>query len=485
MPVLSSKLPKYSGEYEVGTIDLEVPCENKIIDPVILKETGKPAFELKTVLFSLYYPSVKGPARRRHKHSWVPKPLALQAEGYARFAKMNNWVGNHIFLASLWLLVGHTKIPAHVDVPLHGTVEGENAPHTDIPLPTFPIIIFSHGMASGRTSYTHYCGELASRGFIVAAIEHRDGSGPATTIKDKSQTSPLFSFTPQSLHPEPDYETFKKLQLSMRQAEVDATVSILHQLNSGAGQSLANTNTYAEGTWLRAWAGRLNFDRMVIAGHSFGATLALQTLRPRDGLPQPFSGAIVLDPGKSSGPLNHDIPVPLVVVHSDSWSKKLTIFHGAPHFDTVKKLVAGVNAGCGEAAWFATARGTTHPSVTDAPLIEPFLLAWTTGATINAHEGLLQYVTISEQFLTYLRCGKRSGILDKDVTHPEYDVHVSGGDSSKCPLASDPVARFWQIHVAPKRAEGLESARTSSTMSGLTKRSTGSSTLTGESKKRA
>lgn len=46
----------------------------------------------------------------------------------------------------------------------------------------FPCVVFSHGMAGMSQSYSHYLGSIASHGVVVAAIEHRDGSGPGTII---------------------------------------------------------------------------------------------------------------------------------------------------------------------------------------------------------------------------------------------------------------------------------------------------------------
>ena len=155
MPLLSSKLPAYSGPYQVGTIDIEAPCEKRRLSDVVLRATGAHPFELDTVLFSLYYPAVKNVPTRRPLHNWQPRPLALHAEGYARFAKFNNWFSRKTFQFALWAMVGRTKIPARVDVPIHGSTRGYRDYYVDQPedsygLPEFPVLIFSHGMASGR-----------------------------------------------------------------------------------------------------------------------------------------------------------------------------------------------------------------------------------------------------------------------------------------------------------------------------------------------
>lgn len=154
----------------------------------------------------------------------------------------------------------------------------------------------------------------------MAAIEHRDGSGPASVImRNGTEPRHLFHITPEMLAPTPETPEFKVMQLAMRQTEVEETVRVLRMLNDGRGGEVFRENTRLEGQHLPEWTGRLDTELFIMGGHSYGATLALQTLKGAPSEALPFVGGVIFDPGKQSGPLNDDVGVPVVVVHSQSW----------------------------------------------------------------------------------------------------------------------------------------------------------------------
>ena len=49
----------------------------------------------------------------------------------------------------------------------------EDAPILRTPGTQYPVVIFSHGLGANRTCYSSFCADLASKGFFVAAVEHR------------------------------------------------------------------------------------------------------------------------------------------------------------------------------------------------------------------------------------------------------------------------------------------------------------------------
>jgi platelet-activating factor acetylhydrolase len=480
-PVLVHPLPQHTGPYSVGAIDIEAPVSPpRTIHEARFKGEDKKAFELETVLFTVYYPATHAAVEASHtkQHTWIPKPISLRAQGYARAAHISNWFTDKLFSAAITVLVGEITIQAAIDVPLSGravpTSQGKDAGDTkqhvltneDGPGGGFPVIIFSHGTVSARTDYSHYAGELAARGHIVVMLEHRDGSSPGTIIQPRNkpnQTRLLFDVSSVEM---PNHkqsftvEEFHQAQLNFRQAEIEEAVRILKQINAGHGAWTLAQNPYHEGSDLPNWASRLNTHAMIMAGHSYGATTTLQALRGGPTDARPFAAAIALDPGKQSGPLNRDIHVPLLVVHSNSWSSRRSVFYGRPHFDTVRDIVVANNAR-GNPSWFMTSIGTSHPSVTDAPLLEPWLLSFTTGATIDVYQGLRQYVHVAEDFLAFVAGGEVRGLMAEKAEFPEYDHGAvlgmgkpgQGGDKGVVEdLKQGEWAdwrRYWQLHVSP------------------------------------
>lgn len=466
--LLASPLPGYSGPHGVGAIDVEIPLPGGgilINDTAILKDTGRPAFEAETLLATLYYPTAKSFRSRRSRYYWLPKPISITAQGYARFARADNFILRPIFTFALWAIGGSITIPAEVDAPL---LSVEDAAHK-----TFPLMVFSHGFASSRTDYTHYLGELASRGHVIAALEHRDGSGPGSLVthvpSSKTADRKVLPIRESDLSHPMDTPSFKRHQLAIRDAEIQAAIDMFAALNKDPTPiSSANARSPEDHPYstLSEWQGRLDLDLLSIGGHSYGATGALQALSTTHLHSSSSSSlsssdndsesdkktnrstaksGIILDPGKSSGPLNNETSQPLLIIHSNSWSRTHSIFYGRPHFDTVRDLVRASNARL-RAAWFLTSIGTSHPSVTDAPLLEPLLLAWTTGASLDVKEALEEYVRASVEFLDFVNWGKKGELLAEPLTHEEYGKWVSEEREKEFPKD---LAKVWEIHATP------------------------------------
>ena len=199
MGVVTSRLPKYAGQHDVGSYDIEVVLERPRTfgsaylvagDEVTshaangttttLKDGRKlrPALTMESVLFTLFYPceGAASSSRRVTRPHWIERPVSRTARGWLRFANARANVSpkrlhTYILLAFAWLFGSRIAIPAVQSGKLKKADKSK-----------LPLVIFSHGLAGNRKVYSQYCGELASRGYVVAAIEHRDGTAPSTTI---------------------------------------------------------------------------------------------------------------------------------------------------------------------------------------------------------------------------------------------------------------------------------------------------------------
>ena len=57
------------------------------------------------------------------------------------------------------------------------TTQGDSQTDSQpIPQPSFPVIVFCHGLGAMRTTYSSICADLSSHGYVVASVEHTDQS---------------------------------------------------------------------------------------------------------------------------------------------------------------------------------------------------------------------------------------------------------------------------------------------------------------------
>ena len=194
------KLPHYAGPYEVGVIDLEIPAKKPRTFSDITRH-GVHLLVLETVLMTIYFPAhlharydVKTPpSKQRYRPTWLSQPRDQTSRGYGHFAGLPEPLMMAWFYCTTW----YTKLPAYKNArlaehwPPYGksctnhrkAVNREGRPPANGPeKPIFPLINFSHGLGGTKTSYSSVCGEFASHGFVVVALEHRDGSGPRTLV---------------------------------------------------------------------------------------------------------------------------------------------------------------------------------------------------------------------------------------------------------------------------------------------------------------
>jgi platelet-activating factor acetylhydrolase len=121
------------------------------------------------------------------------------------------------------------------------------------------------------------------------------------------------------------------------------------QLNAGEAP-IVNLKPDSPREALPGFKGRLKLSAVTVAGHSYGATGAMQALKSAGTKDILINAGIALDPGKGSGPLNNDIDVPVLVMQSGEWTEKQVDFYGqGKHFDVVRKIVDNIKEG-----WFMT-----------------------------------------------------------------------------------------------------------------------------------
>jgi platelet-activating factor acetylhydrolase len=110
--------------------------------------------------------------------------------------------------------------------------------------------------------YSSYCSNMASHGYIVAAIEHRDKSA-ARSMRNNYQDD--IPYEPPA-HFDTDFaRKFRRDQIVIRLEEVDSCVALLRDLNLGNDI----VNRFASSFDLSSFKNSMDFARFIMAGHRF------------------------------------------------------------------------------------------------------------------------------------------------------------------------------------------------------------------------
>lgn len=246
-------IPPAKGPYAVGCTDF------------MMDHTAQGSF------FRLYYPCQE--TEKAEKPDWVP--CKEYFNGLADFMKINRTLSEKIFN----YLFGSFKIPAYLDAPFKSNGK-------------CPVVIFSHGLGAFRTLYSAICAELASRGFIVASVEHRDQSASATYyFREKTESEMANDNVPKTSasaqdsmirewiyyrvlqHGESEFPLRNK-QVKQRADECILALDRLTQINSG--RPVQNVlQTKFDCTTLE---NSMDLCRIAAMGHSFGGATVVEAL---------------------------------------------------------------------------------------------------------------------------------------------------------------------------------------------------------------
>ncbi|KHN94723.1 phospholipase A2 [Metarhizium album ARSEF 1941] len=504
------RLPNYNGPYNVGYMDIELPARDP--RPISnLKRGGKPVLRLDTVLMGIYYPcdlrktieQASGGRRDLRRVNWMPAPRIATANGYAKFLNIPAApVTAYLACTSLY-----TKLPAFRNAQLaeywakDGRKENAACDKDDggrdscsSEKPTFPVVIFTHGLGGSRLCYSTICGELASFGFIVVAVEHRDGSGARTLVNlpegvnaaeiesstaeivsgndeehgsraknKKVQGQRKYGVNPYYImdyilpkdnaqdtsphNPRGVDSHLRNAQVQLRLEEIKEAYHVLSLLNDGRGDEIARLNLRKKGnigssskgltgiTW-DSWKGSMFLDKVTAMGHSFGGATTIQLCR--DQSLAWLGQGVILDawgqgtPARGDGPGNI-VAKPMIAISSEAF------MHWKENFERVVGF-------CQEAreskalCWMLTIVGSTHLAMTDFAVLYPHWMSLFMKSMVNPLRACSLTMATSLEFLS----------LTLPPGHIKHKTWVDENLLLSAPAPSEPEEALREDH-APDR----------------------------------
>lgn len=434
------------------------------------------------VLARLFYPAMDQARDIRDQYTFWPNwlPHENYRRGYADVAQLKR---NSAIRFINWL-VGSTFIPALKNgKPYVGNTEqdendeGNEGPKS-IHIATMPVIIFSHGLGGCRTINSALCLELASNGFFVAAIEHRDGTACTTfypnevtipfhqsnpdlslpTVDGISKASsinvnPSASLTIDTITEENETDSDNLSSVSTRGPRNGNYSSIIpktttewikfqdvpedakelydlrnSQVKERAGEILklldvidklnkgSNVCNIIDGLLdPREFQGLLNTDRVTLMGHSMGATSALVAASLA---PNRIFSLVAMDAWMYPihKELNFQLPQPLLFVNTE----KFAYSHRKRNLRAINSLLLGQEEKeVIRKIW--TVKGAVHYNQTDLPFVFTYLTKVLFGGSSKRHP--LTAHDLSASLILDFLCNQLQ-VHSNNFSLPEREYHL-------------------------------------------------------------
>jgi platelet-activating factor acetylhydrolase len=220
-----------------------------------------------------------------------------------------------------------------------------------------PVVVVSHGLAGSRNMYAALCTSLASQGYVVAAIEHRDGSAScAALVKSSGSGRSRVTYKPY-VHTDGNFK-WRREQIAKRTEEFSAAIAALTAAGDGRG---APRNIFPTSRFdASALDGAVDVSQLVGLGHSFGGVTVVAAAEANKAITR----IVLLDPWTAPmGDAVQATSVPTLVVNSHKWGQNLRPLY--------------TNA---TAVWLeAEVAGVLHQDFSDMPLRIPWIMAKSIG----------------------------------------------------------------------------------------------------------
>lgn len=223
--------PPPRGEYAVGTFSRMLVDESR-------REIYSGRDEPRRLMMQVWYPA-QPPALQAERAAWMPEAEQVAPE-IAAYIGLPRFFLNHLTLAK--------------------TFSYENLPPTPQGAP-YPVLVFVHGWNGFRQQGTFVLQDLASHGYIVAALDLPYGARMVVFPDGSVAHNNPAALPPAEGLSREEYEAIARKLVEQWAGDVGYTLDVLAELNTDPAEPLHNL---------------LDLERIGVFGHSTGGGATIQ-----------------------------------------------------------------------------------------------------------------------------------------------------------------------------------------------------------------